>query len=101
MGRAKLIVFSLIFNCSSSAFRYINFDEFQHFEGLLCQPDALYRVAFKIFDRNATGVLSFGNLSQTAILDLFLRFIQSMGNFFLVMVPYAIFLFLQKEENID
>ena len=42
--------------------RFISFDEFQHFEGLLCEPDALYRVAFKIFDRTATGSLTFGEL---------------------------------------
>ncbi|KAF6020616.1 SLC25A12 [Bugula neritina] len=56
---------------------YINFDEFQHFEGLLCQPDALYRVAFKIFDRNATGVLSFDefrNTLQHTVLNKFVKF---------------------------
>ncbi|XP_067934515.1 electrogenic aspartate/glutamate antiporter SLC25A12, mitochondrial-like isoform X2 [Watersipora subatra] len=44
---------------------YISFDDFQNFEGILCQPDALYRVAFHIFDRNSNGTLSFDEFRRT------------------------------------
>jgi len=38
---------------------YISFPEFQAFEGLLCSPDALYQIAFQLFDTKGTGVVSF------------------------------------------
>lgn len=37
----------------------ISFSEFQAFEGLLCQPDALYKTAFQLFDKNGNGNVSF------------------------------------------
>jgi solute carrier family 25 aspartate/glutamate transporter 12/13 len=37
----------------------ISFSEFQAFEGLLCQPDALYRTAFQLFDKNGNGSVTF------------------------------------------
>eukprot|EP00118_Oscarella_pearsei_P020101 m.216509 g.216509 ORF g.216509 m.216509 type:complete len:702 (+) comp39870_c0_seq6:959-3064(+) len=37
----------------------ISFDEFTSFESLLASPDALYRCAFQLFDKNANGVISF------------------------------------------
>lgn len=39
----------------------ISFSEFQAFEGLLCTPDALYKIAFQLFDRKGTGLISYGN----------------------------------------
>lgn len=41
-------------------FRKISFTEFQAFEALLCLPDAMYALAFQIFDRNGNGYLSCG-----------------------------------------
>lgn len=38
----------------------ISFSEFQAFEGLLCAPDALYRTAFQLFDRQGNGSVSYG-----------------------------------------
>lgn len=38
----------------------ISFSEFQAFEGLLCTPDALYRTAFQLFDRQGNGTVSYG-----------------------------------------
>ena len=38
--------------------RKISFTEFQAFEALLCLPDAMYALAFQIFDRNGNGYLS-------------------------------------------
>ena len=38
----------------------ISFPEFQAFEGLLCQPDALYALAFHLFDKNSSGYVTYG-----------------------------------------
>lgn len=40
----------------------ISFSEFQAFEGLLCQPDALYKTAFQLFDKNGNGSVTFCEL---------------------------------------
>jgi solute carrier family 25 aspartate/glutamate transporter 12/13 len=37
----------------------ISFPEFQAFEGLLCLPDALYQIAFQLFDTKGTGLVTF------------------------------------------
>lgn len=37
----------------------ISFAEFQAFEGHLCDPDALYKTAFQLFDINGTGLIGF------------------------------------------
>lgn len=37
----------------------ISYPEFQAFEGMLCFPDALYKTAFRLFDVNGNGVVSF------------------------------------------
>ncbi|CAG9808524.1 unnamed protein product [Chironomus riparius] len=37
----------------------ISFSEFQAFEGLLCQPDALYKTAFQMFDKNGNGCVTY------------------------------------------
>ncbi|XP_022237343.1 calcium-binding mitochondrial carrier protein Aralar1-like isoform X1 [Limulus polyphemus] len=36
----------------------ISFMEFQAFEGLLCQPDALYQAAFQLFDTTGSGFVT-------------------------------------------
>lgn len=42
----------------------ISFAEFQAFEGLLCTPDALYKTAFQLFDRNGNGSVTYTLLRQ-------------------------------------
>lgn len=42
----------------------ISFAEFQAFEGLLCTPDALYKTAFQLFDRQGNGTVSYGKRSD-------------------------------------
>ncbi|KAJ8351992.1 hypothetical protein SKAU_G00234680 [Synaphobranchus kaupii] len=49
----------------------ISFQEFQAFESILCVPDALFIVAFQLFDKTGTGDISFENVrdifSQTTV----------------------------------
>ncbi|KAI1899533.1 hypothetical protein AGOR_G00062770 [Albula goreensis] len=49
----------------------ISFQEFQAFESVLCVPDALFIVAFQLFDQTGTGDISFENVrdifSQTTV----------------------------------
>ncbi|KAI5107193.1 calcium-binding mitochondrial carrier protein Aralar1 [Silurus meridionalis] len=49
----------------------ISFQEFLAFESVLCVPDALYLVAFQLFDKTGTGDISFENVrdifSQTTV----------------------------------
>ncbi|XP_056145957.1 electrogenic aspartate/glutamate antiporter SLC25A12, mitochondrial-like [Lampris incognitus] len=49
----------------------ISFQEFVAFESVLCSPDALFIVAFQLFDKNGTGDISFENVrdifSQTTV----------------------------------
>ncbi|XP_032596360.1 calcium-binding mitochondrial carrier protein Aralar1 isoform X2 [Drosophila grimshawi] len=42
----------------------ISFSEFQAFEGLLCAPDALYRTAFQLFDRQGNGTVSYADFAD-------------------------------------
>ncbi|CAO1423734.1 unnamed protein product [Diamesa tonsa] len=42
----------------------ISFSEFQAFEGLLCQPDALYKTAFQLFDKNGNGSVTFSEFAE-------------------------------------
>ncbi|KAH8311377.1 hypothetical protein KR044_005989, partial [Drosophila immigrans] len=42
----------------------ISFSEFQAFEGLLCAPDALYRTAFQLFDRQGNGNVSYADFAD-------------------------------------
>ena len=37
----------------------ISFNEFVAFEAHLCKPDALYRAAFQLFDRQCKNLVSF------------------------------------------
>uniref|UniRef100_A0A8C6Q0J8 Solute carrier family 25 member 12 n=1 Tax=Nothobranchius furzeri TaxID=105023 RepID=A0A8C6Q0J8_NOTFU len=49
----------------------ISFQEFLAFESVLCAPDALFIVAFQLFDKTGTGTVSFENVrdifSQTTV----------------------------------
>ncbi|XP_061694462.1 electrogenic aspartate/glutamate antiporter SLC25A12, mitochondrial-like isoform X1 [Syngnathoides biaculeatus] len=49
----------------------ISFQEFLAFESVLCAPDALFIVAFQLFDKTGTGDISFDNVrdifSQTTV----------------------------------
>ncbi|XP_071388018.1 electrogenic aspartate/glutamate antiporter SLC25A12, mitochondrial-like isoform X1 [Centroberyx affinis] len=49
----------------------ISFQEFLAFESVLCAPDALFIVAFQLFDKTGTGDISFENVrdifSQTTV----------------------------------
>lgn len=42
----------------------ISFPEFQAFEGLLCLPDALYQIAFQLFDTKGTGLVTFDEFQE-------------------------------------
>lgn len=44
----------------SSSFRLISFQEFVAFESVLCAPDALFIVAFQLFDKTGKGEVTFG-----------------------------------------
>lgn len=43
---------------------YISFPEFVKFEGLLTVPDALYVIAFRLFDTNGNGKVSFDEFER-------------------------------------
>uniref|UniRef100_A0A4W4HDG3 EF-hand domain-containing protein n=1 Tax=Electrophorus electricus TaxID=8005 RepID=A0A4W4HDG3_ELEEL len=42
----------------------ISFQEFVAFESVLCAPDALFMVAFQLFDKTGNGVATFGDVKQ-------------------------------------
>lgn len=46
--------------CSVLCIRLISFQEFLAFESVLCAPDALFIVAFQLFDKTGNGVATFG-----------------------------------------
>ena len=43
---------------------FISFSDFVAFEKHLCKPDALYRTAFQLFDRDGEGTVSFSEFSN-------------------------------------
>jgi solute carrier family 25 aspartate/glutamate transporter 12/13 len=43
---------------------FISFPEFVAFEGLLCVADALYFIAFRLFDTNGNGLISFDEFEK-------------------------------------
>uniref|UniRef100_A0AAQ5YQ28 EF-hand domain-containing protein n=1 Tax=Amphiprion ocellaris TaxID=80972 RepID=A0AAQ5YQ28_AMPOC len=45
----------------------ISFQEFLAFESVLCAPDAMFIVAFQLFDKTGTGNISFDIFSQTTV----------------------------------
>lgn len=42
----------------------ISFMEFQAFEAVLCQPDAIYRAAFQLFDTNGSGSITYDEFEE-------------------------------------
>lgn len=44
--------------------RLISFQEFQAYEALLCQPDAIYRTAFQLFDTNGSGSVTYDEFEE-------------------------------------
>ena len=42
--------------------RLISFSEFRTFESLLCTPDVISQLAFKLFDVDNKGRISFGEM---------------------------------------
>lgn len=53
------VLFPLLLNHTLDN-RLISFQEFLAFESVLCAPDALFIVAFQLFDKTGTGTISFG-----------------------------------------
>lgn len=49
-----------LYNFSVFLSRLISFQEFVAFESVLCTPDAIFIVAFQLFDRNGNGEVTFG-----------------------------------------
>ncbi|CAH1775700.1 unnamed protein product [Owenia fusiformis] len=50
----------LLANCADTTKDgFISFDEFQAFEALLCSPDAMYALAFALFDTNGSGFVTY------------------------------------------
>lgn len=56
----EIIDFVLLFIQPTHNCRLISFQEFLAFESVLCAPDALFIVAFQLFDKTGTGTVSFG-----------------------------------------
>ncbi|KAJ3591768.1 hypothetical protein NHX12_006900, partial [Muraenolepis orangiensis] len=88
----------------------ISFQEFRAFESVLCAPDALFIVAFQLFDKTGTGDISFENvrdiLSQTTVhhhipFNWDCEFIRlHFGHERKKLLSYAEFIqFLQKDKN--
>lgn len=44
--------------------RLISFKEFEAFEAVLCQPDAMYRAAFQLFDKNGSGNITYDEFEE-------------------------------------
>ncbi|KAM4668177.1 electrogenic aspartate/glutamate antiporter SLC25A12, mitochondrial isoform 2-T10 [Amazona ochrocephala] len=44
--------------------RLISFQEFLAFESVLCTPDAIYIVAFQLFDKTGNGEITFANVKE-------------------------------------
>lgn len=55
-----VVVFVIRLHSFSRPNRLISFQEFLAFESVLCAPDALFIVAFQLFDKTGTGNISFG-----------------------------------------
>lgn len=55
---------ALSFSCPN---RLISFQEFLAFESVLCAPDALFIVAFQLFDKTGKGSISFGTYMEANV----------------------------------
>lgn len=51
-------------NCFVYICRLISYQEFEAFEAVLCQPDAIYRAAFQLFDTNGSGFVTFDEFEE-------------------------------------
>lgn len=51
--------------------RLISFQEFVAFESVLCAPDALFMVAFQLFDKTGKGEVTFGKEHGGGSISLF------------------------------
>lgn len=51
--------------------RLISFQEFVAFESVLCAPDALFMVAFQLFDKTGKGEVTFGKEHGDGSISLF------------------------------
>lgn len=69
--------------------RLISFQEFLAFESVLCAPDALFIVAFQLFDKTGTGNISFGTFTVSACraVSIVLCWVHTLG-----WVEYLIFI---------
>jgi len=54
-----MVLFSGAFNRVIALCRLISLVEFQAFESLLCAPDAISQLSFKLFDVDKTGKVSY------------------------------------------
>lgn len=61
------LVHVLMYDSSDFSLRLISYQEFLAFESVLCVPDALFIVAFQLFDKTGTGDVSFGENSSDRI----------------------------------
>ena len=57
-----LDIFAGVIDCNKD--NRISFGEFSAFERNLCQPDALYRTSFQLFDTNGGGSVSFSEFKE-------------------------------------
>lgn len=62
-----LTLYIYIFLCC----RLISFQEFVAFESVLCAPDALFMVAFQLFDKTGKGEVTFGKEHGGGSISLF------------------------------
>ncbi|KAI3383104.1 hypothetical protein SNEBB_006679 [Seison nebaliae] len=57
INRQTLKILSRTVNCNEDG--YISFDEFKNFEQLLSRPDAIFEIAFRLFDIDRSQSISF------------------------------------------
>ena len=56
-----------------SIHRLISFQEFQAFEGLLCLPDAMFALAFQLFDVNSNGHITYSRFAWVKLSNGYFR----------------------------
>lgn len=65
------IFYSGLTLCLCLCCRLISFQEFVAFESVLCAPDALFMVAFQLFDKAGKGEVTFGKEHGGGSISLF------------------------------
>lgn len=75
---------------SSHPNRLISFQEFLAFESVLCAPDALFIVAFQLFDKTGTGNISFGTsvVSVCRGVNIVLCCVQTLTPVWIFSIPF-------------